>query len=708
MELNEDPYKQYEIKEGIVFLIELSDAIYTPLRQLKGQSQILEILNCINDLLAEMVITFPNNGVGIYLYNCATTGSKYAKNSGLNKIFSLNDLNSSNMKQLMGVLEDEFEQSNPLKSRFSPVQEPNDNLHTVLKTILREFQRKPHYNLKKLFWFTNNDRPYLNEKLKDSLRTMISDFEDNYIHITPLFLDTFTDEKQQTPRPFDASLYQNIFLNTNYLKNVASAGRGDEFGQPKGQFLWLKTTVSSQIRDSIFRLKEVKRVQFACDLILSDGPGIGGQLGCSVKGYTLYNHEVVRQFKKVSTENGQISIVHNDTKRVKSGTNEEIDTGKPEEKAVVYKGIPVKNSGGSAKDNTEKVILLNPEVSEFIRNYSFDHVPKAYGKKKSDVLGLENIQDEDTESQIEFSKAPYLKLLCFRKLHKFLPYFNMKPPLFVAADLSDGLGGSTKEGGYSGSFDTFKSLYQSCVRLEKYAVAFGCTKKNSTPSLYALYPTNTVKKETSTKTPDGFLLFTLPWLSEIRSLPDHMLTEYGGRFIPENGGIQPTELVTLYGKLIDHIKPWSSYEPSLLNNPTLHYFYKTIRQEALQLDVEDEDRSLQGNDWSVQKLLEVRKSIDSATDTREIVKFLNQVLNEIEKREAPKRAAEDTNGPAKKKRVESLSEAAVIAMWQNQTWENVKVDQLREFMSRYDRIKKATRKADMIANIIEYLESRRR
>ncbi|KAM9902632.1 hypothetical protein OXX69_008237, partial [Metschnikowia pulcherrima] len=149
MDVVEEPYKQYEIREGIVFLLELSEAIYTPIKQLDGQSQIGEILNCINDLLSEMVMTFPNNGVGIYLYNCENTGSKYAKNSGLNKIFSLNDLNSSNMKSLINMLQDDFDESRAQSD--SAAKTVQDNLHTVLKTVLREFQRKPQYNRKKLF-----------------------------------------------------------------------------------------------------------------------------------------------------------------------------------------------------------------------------------------------------------------------------------------------------------------------------------------------------------------------------------------------------------------------------------------------------------------------------------------------------------------------------------------------------------------------------
>ncbi|KAM9933162.1 hypothetical protein OXX80_007215 [Metschnikowia pulcherrima] len=706
MDVVEEPYKQYEIREGIVFLLELSEAIYTPIKQLDGQSQIGEILNCINDLLSEMVMTFPNNGVGIYLYNCENTGSKYAKNSGLNKIFSLNDLNSSNMKSLINMLQDDFDESRPLKSRFPPAKTVQDNLHTVLKTVLREFQRKPQYNRKKLFWFTNNDKPYINDKLKDSLRTMVSDFEDNYIHVSPLFLDTFTDESQERAKPFDASLYHNIFLNTNYLRS-ANTGDDDDFtvSSKKADVSWSNTTVSSQIRDSIFRLKEVKRVQFSCNLILSDGPGIGGKLGCSVKGYTLYNHEQIRQFKKVSTESGEIKIAHNDTKQVKSGSSEETKVGDSEEKIVVYKGFPVKDA--SVMPNgvpNEKVLLLNPEVSDYIKSYAFDHVPSAYDDQKTDDTGDNVVEDGDANAQIEFSNAPYLKLLCFRNVKKFQPYFNMKPPIFVAADLNDGLGGSNG-GGYANSFTTFKTLFQSCVRLKKYAILFGCPKKNSKPDLYALYPTN-LTKICASKTPDGFLLFNLPWLSEIRSLPDHVLTDE--HLISKHESIEPQQLVDLYGALVDKFEPWASYEPSKLSNPTLHYFYKTIKHEALQLDIETEDPSLKANDWSVRRLLEVREKIEADPEVQEILRVLTKISREVESKGASKRAAEQNNVSAKKPRAAPISEAAVITMWQNNTWDNVRVDQLREFMGRYDAIKKATKKADMIANITEYLESRKR
>ena len=58
-------YKQYEVKEGIVFLIELSESIFRPLKEISNRSQLQEILLCVNTLISEMVVTFPKNGVGI-------------------------------------------------------------------------------------------------------------------------------------------------------------------------------------------------------------------------------------------------------------------------------------------------------------------------------------------------------------------------------------------------------------------------------------------------------------------------------------------------------------------------------------------------------------------------------------------------------------------------------------------------------------------
>ena len=49
-------------------------------------------------------------------------------------------------------------------------------------------------------------------------------------------------------------------------------------GFSKDSIIFKKSVVGDQIRKSIFRIKEVRRIQFTCDLILSDNGKIGGGL----------------------------------------------------------------------------------------------------------------------------------------------------------------------------------------------------------------------------------------------------------------------------------------------------------------------------------------------------------------------------------------------------------------------------------------------
>lgn len=723
----DESYRQYEVKEGIVFLIDLSADIFKPILELNKESQLMEILKCVNDLMAEMVMTFPKNGVGIYLYNSTETGKKFPKNSGLTKIFSLNDLNSSNMKILSHIIRDEADGFQPLVKRFSFEDERKDNLHTILKTVLREFQVKPQYNVKKLFWMTNSDKPYVNPALKDSLRTLISDFEDNKIYITPIFLDVFVDETQHERKPFDNSLFQHIFLNTNYLKNTAS----DEENpfDDNSSASWLRTTFSSQIRQAIFRLTEVRRIQFACDLVLSDGAEVGGNLGCSIKGYTLYNHERIKPFRQVYTEGDGLRLVHNDTNFHRNDTHEVVESRDAEQKPNLVKGFPVKLTNNEEElegQPNEKILYFKDEVLEYMKGYSFDHAPGSEGKDEKngkngdDDSGDEeedekeeedNEEDEENDAnKVTFSKPPYLKLLCFRDIDKFQPYFNMKPSVFVTADLSDGLNSSSKEGGYTKSLLTFRSLYQSCIKLKRFALLFGCIKRNSTPDLFALYPTNTSNSTagpSARQLPDGFLLINIPWLSEIRSLPDYMLTESQRYFMPESGLSGSPELVNLFKKLIDQIGV-EEYVPSDKSNPVLNFFYKIIKHEALQIDIKDEDQTLEQNDWTIAKLKELRDTATSNVDVKELILFINLFLNKVSNMEAVKRTAEENRSPNKRAKPDSLSEAAVITLWKEDLWKQATVAQLKEFIGRYDKIKSATRKADMVANISEFLESRKR
>ena len=701
-------YKQYEVKEGIVFLIELSESIFRPLKEISNRSQLQEILLCVNTLISEMVVTFPKNGVGIYLYNGEDTGLKFPKNSGLNKIFSLNDLNSSNMKTLASIVKDDADGFRPVAVRYPVRRESLDNLHTVFLTVLREFQSKPHYNRRKLLWFTANDKPYVNPNSKDSLRTIVSDFEEKRIHIKPIFLHKYSEDAQEELVPFDMSLYETIFINTNVLSR--STGPWLRARDSKSGAL---LDVANNIRESIRRLKEVRRMQFSCDLVLSDGPGIGGALGCSIKGYTLFDHEKIRPLKQLYTEDDALKVVYLDSVLVRGDTKAELEPKSETENGAdkncdaensVVKGIPVRFTNDISKqtETNERVILLPPKVMLYLKGYSFDHVPLFYDTED----GQRGVKEktEHTIEEVPFSKAPYLKLLCFRRLEHFQPFFNMKPAFFVFADLDDGLGAGIREGGFTNSRATFTTLFQSCVKLQRYAVVFGCTRPNSSPNLYALYPTNVLDKldKEGMELPNGFLLVNLPWLGEIRSLPDYILNEREEHFFKDRSSVVPAELVDAYKGLIDSVGT-ITYNPHDYSNPVLQYFYKTLKQEVLLMDIKHEDKTVEGNDWSVQELLSIRKQFTENMILQLAVLVVNSVLNTIGDLADRKRGSGDT----KRAKPEPVDEADVITLWRNGTWQKFTVPQLRESINRYQEIPLATKKADMIANISRFFESRR-
>lgn len=695
-----DTHQQFEIKEGIAFLIDLSESIFAPVPELNHKCQLLEIIQCISDLMSDMVITFPSNGVGIYFYNAKETGRKYAKNSGISKIFSLNDLNSSNIKLITNIVRDELDGFKPLRDRYPFAEARQDNLHTVLETILREFQAKPQYNRKRLFWITSTDKPYINPQLKDGLRTLMGDFDSNKIFVTPVFLESLDSTRNG---PMDLLLYENIFLNTNFMPKRRHE---DLFTSDGENLALLNTTLSSQIRKTIFRLKEVRRTQFSCDIILSDGPGIGGQFGCSVKGYTLFNHEVIRPFRQVNTEGEGLKLVHHETRYLRSDTKEELQAEEGKQPELILKGITVKlgNDEDGKESPNEKTLLFQQNTIDYMREYTFDHTPGEEGKDAQEE------EDDEDRKPVLFSRPPYLKLLCFRGLDKFQPLLNIKAPVFVTADSSDGMSSTSKDGGYTNSFQTFRLLYRLCIRLGRYAVLFGCIKRNATPRIYALYPTNaensTLKIEDK-RMPDGFLLISMPWLGEIRSLPDYLLTEHHRYFLPEDKQVIPQDLASVYLKLVDLCKVKNSYDPTQHPNPVLNFFYKTIKQEALQIDIKDEDTSLEHNDWTVQRLIELRNQLQGNVDTRELFQFINVYLNKISNAEVTKRMSEDNReGPAKKAKTEPLTEAAIVAIWQTNSWSKVTVAQLKQFMGKYLEIKAATRKAEMIENICAFLEAR--
>ncbi|CAH6721247.1 ATP-dependent DNA helicase II subunit 1 [[Candida] jaroonii] len=661
----EEDFKQYDIRDGIIFLIEINESIFQSLKELNGKNQLFEIISSIDDLLQDMIIILPNTGVGIYLYNCESEDNSY----NLKKISGLHDLSSTKMKYIHDLVTDDIENRAKLPDLFKVGNNNENNLPKVLTKIIDQFD-KSHYKTRKLVWFTNNDQPFESKNVRDSLHRIIEDYEDRGIQINPIFLNKQSND-------FDISKYRDIFSSTGYLNNYKNS-----------------TIVSEKIKNAIIRLKEIKRIQFACNLILSDGK-LSGNLGISIKGYTLYNQEKLTKTRNLYYHDNKLKLVETES-TIKNEAGEEITLATDDKKSAVELKYDAGIKSGIELNDEEKTILhLGPQQWEFLKNYAFDNNPDNLEDSEDD----EDNDDETDSPNTDISPPPYLKLLGFRHIDKFTPFYNLSPPAFITGDYFNGKNSTY---GYTESLKTMSLLYKSCIKLKRYAVVFGCTKRNSLPSLYALYPTNLPRstKSQNFEFPHGFLLVKLPWLEDIRSLPESVINDDMRKFPVDNKNANPRELVDLYKKLVDSHR-WEHFNPNAFPNPVINYHYKILKHNLLQIPFEEDDKLLKNNDSTypvVEKIFETFKK----GELQEISEYITQYLNKFDNLDTVR----EYNNPAKRQKVDdSLTLEQVLTGWKSGELNSFTVSQLKSF-ARSQKITMGNKKDVLIENINAFLNAK--
>ncbi|KAG7195042.1 ATP-dependent DNA helicase II subunit 1 [Scheffersomyces spartinae] len=729
---SEDTFKQYEIREGIVFLVDVTPSVVVVN---EGTSQLYEILAAINDLMSELIITMPKTGIGIYLYNCTTAKDNKVNVKPINsvphayKLFGLADLNIHNMKLLNDFLDDHRNGLIDINKAFIP-DDPSKKLSgfdpavlpKLLTKLMGELNKKSKYNLKKVVWFTSNDNPLLgDEKHKESMWRIINDYSQNYYYIDPIFLDKF-DPSLGEKLPFDMSIYQDIFINTNYLNNRKRRAQVDDDDDSDGKkkrndYLssnsrgfkdllydglsansnkFKSTTITKQIRASIFRLKEIKRIVFNCNLILSDGEETGGNLGCTVKGYSIYNHESIRRTKHVYPHLEHLKPIYLDTVLIKESLGDPLELPpkhhkksqrQREEEASVMKGLELPK---------EKVIYFNDEQVSFMKSSIFDN-----RMKENNTESLDDNNDEDDnemKTNVSLSYAPYLKLLGFRDISNFQPYYNLVPPIFVTADLDNGLRSYSLGGGYSNSFKTFSALYQQCLKLKKFALVFGPYKRNATPCLYGMIP-SLLTFPSDLRFPEGFLMVRLPWLEDVRSLPNDYIDQGTAYSSSDN------ELVGKFKELINHFS-MDAIEPKEFPNPALNYFYLIMKYNLLQMDITECDLTVE--DKLKEILLNNRQLImndDTILDLIKDIKLhLVQELNDMPSL-VPSNVKKSKLQVQKTFSTENLSPDEIIqSCFKHQDWKQSTVAMLKSFAKLKSIVVDGKTKQAFIDAISNYLE----
>ncbi|CAK9436188.1 uncharacterized protein LODBEIA_P07460 [Lodderomyces beijingensis] len=746
-------YKQTEVREGIAFLIEITPDLLQPSLEFSHhQSKLYEILSSINELAQELIKTRKNTGIGIYFYNNVAHAPVSARKKplGFCHLFPLVELNAHYMKRLSDLVLDATTGIIPLDKVFEYQPMANEeHLATILSKMIDQLAKHTFFNKRRLVWITTNDKPYTKQSSKESLWRVIDDYYEYKFLIDPFFI------KPAGAKEFNFQLYKDLFMNTNFLKREKQTKSSNQaapvgkevkeeeeeeepaFGFSKDSPTFQRSMLGSQIRDSIMSMKNVRRVLFTCNLVLSNGGTIGGGLGCTIKAYQLYSHEKVKtrelllytrdeEMKKVYTESLLVksgnSVDSRDMEIIKNKNESGKSNRDQKEESMIQKGFTL---GGG-----QEILMLNKEQMDFMKDYTFDHQLQEKSERDPNDIETAGVIDQDDDGDADgeeiaikaFSKSPYLQLVGFRDVQHFNMSMCCGYAIYVSADLS-GSTNSTIEGTFTNSLRTFASLYRSCVKLKQYAIVFGCLRRNMRPRLFAMYPTgmtNSTKigesKDESRQFPEGFLLIRMPWVEDVRALPGDFIAG-----VKRNNTEQEESSTLTDGSLVKSMKQlirqheWGSYNPQDWPNASLNYFYNVIKHEILKIPYPPVERSLLKHDKTIFALKQLKAGL--TRESKSLISEINQRIGELTQRAAKRELEEDDllasanhEQHVKKQKRESsaLSEEMVLVAWKNASLQKFNIDQLRGFCRRYPDIRTASRKAELIENIKEYLEANRK
>lgn len=302
-------YRKYDVHEGIVFCIELSDGMFQELSELNYKIQVVEILETLEQLMSQLVIVRPGTGIGCYFYNCHRDDAK----DNIYELFPLRDINARSMKKLSDLLDDLANGRTTLQ-KFLPFdgskRTPLDLLFGFIQDeLLKDVEGQKTYNNKKVFLFTDNDSPPEadDSESKSKLRHLVDDMDDHFINFTTFFIG-------KEGAPFDDSFYADI------LKFGATAE------DPNTEFDGPNTTPisASYIKSRVLRKQEVKRIMFQCPLILEERL----QFMVGIKGYTIITQERPGQRYRLVYEKDEVRKEANSRRKfLDSNTGEVVETG---------------------------------------------------------------------------------------------------------------------------------------------------------------------------------------------------------------------------------------------------------------------------------------------------------------------------------------------------------------------------------------------
>ncbi|GMF98286.1 unnamed protein product [[Candida] boidinii] len=211
--------------------------------------------------------------------------------NGIFRLFKLQDINANILKIVSDLISESIakddteteakgeELLNSLSEKFPVLnQDPKINygyqLSTILNIIQDDFTLVPRftkiYTIKKIFLFTDCDKPYnKNTQIRITLRKILEDLDESKVKLIPFLISN-----KNKKSVFDLSEYKNI-LTIDDTAGVQA--------KPSSSSPLIYDISISKIKEKISMIKEIKREAFRCPIELND------KIKFQIRGYSLYS-----------------------------------------------------------------------------------------------------------------------------------------------------------------------------------------------------------------------------------------------------------------------------------------------------------------------------------------------------------------------------------------------------------------------------------
>ncbi|ORX40593.1 SPOC like C-terminal domain-containing protein [Kockovaella imperatae] len=697
----------YASRDHVLFCIDASSSMQTPRPDMstpegiiRGKSALHQVMDAVMDLQRKKVITGPADSVGIMFWNIdpsrptTSAGSSGGYKPGTLVYQPLRTINAEEMKRGIKLLEhaqEEYESQEETESTTQPdtlteafpACKKGEELKVaeVLQTcnhLFRDGGTKLIGN-KRIFLITDNDEPPGGTATFAASRTSYSDLLTLGVTINTFFID-------RPDHRFNPSLYWNDILGRETDEDKPDAG-----AEPEGLDKLADLLTDLAIRNA------PKRIQFSVPLRIGKE---GGGIEIGISGYALVStqtkgqpkyvrmrgqevEEVVTKTEYTAAETGAVlrpeeighafQFGHESTIRNVLEPNwwESSDRQDKEQQAAeeALRRAKARRDAGDGDDEIDEEDI-KPRISSSMKQ-----------EEKSRVVARTRLafKPEEVAEFKSMGITPQIKILGFQSPENINIEDNIKHSYFIYPD----------ENAYTGSTRTFAALLQSCIKLDRHALALCRFRANSTPEFAVLIP----QEETFTEgggqdMPPGFHVIVLPFIDDIRQAPKNMTENL----------VANERQAKLMSNIVKRLRNKAGrYRSEVYPNPSLQYHYAQLQALAFEEDF-DLAQKIDEIDRTYPKYHGMHKAAG------EFMAEWNQAIEEDE------RAVESLKAPTKRAaatvEVDEAELEDVAGAYREGTIDKVKVADLRAY-AKFHKISLSGKSAkkDIIEQIIPFLET---